>query len=137
MKEVIVTYRNSDTIEKGSVLHTNPQITFRGNDIQVSDGYHTFDELYEHRDALFIALCRALLSDGTRPIDVWRSKLHNDGTSYEGYFIMGIGEEAGYQITYHLPLSKWKETEFAAELTHAPLWDGHTSADVSERLRVL
>ena len=28
-----------------------------GENVQVSDGFHTFQELYEHRNRLFIALC--------------------------------------------------------------------------------
>jgi len=97
----------------------------------VSDGYHTFDELYEHRVVLFIALCKKyheLLED------VWRSTLHSDGTHFKGWFIMGINKEEGKQITYHLPISKWKDTHFADTLKKAPKWDGHTSEDVLKRI---
>lgn len=110
---------------------------------EASDGYHTFDELYDHRIALFIALCRMIDNsnyekEGTEKfIHVWRSKLHSDGTSFEGWFILGIGKEKGDQITYHLPLSKWEETNFAETLDHAPAWDGHTPADVLKRLKNL
>lgn len=31
---------------------------------QLSDGYHSFDELYEHRLVLFIALCNQLAERG-------------------------------------------------------------------------
>ena len=107
----------------------------------ISDGYHTFDELYEHRITLFIALCKILYNDpqyqrGQRA-DVWRSKLHSDGTSFDGWFILGIGKEKGQQITCHLPLPKWEETEFAQTLEKAPEFDGHTSDDVLERLKKL
>ena len=56
-----------------------------GEDMDASDGYHTFTELYEHRIALFIALCRARSEDDKfYGIDeIWRSKLHSDGTSFE------------------------------------------------------
>lgn len=108
------------------------------------DGYHTFDELYDHRITLFIALAKTieligLLSKkiGQESIPVWRSKKHHDGTSYDGWFIMGIKKEAGKQISYHLPLSCWGETEFAETLDRAPEWDGHTSDDVLERLKKL
>jgi hypothetical protein len=50
---------------------------------------------------------------------------------------MGIGKEKGKQISYHLPLSRWDETYFAETLDKAPEWDGHTSADVLERLKTL
>jgi len=48
--------------------------------------------------------------------------------------MMGINTKQGDQITYHLPLSKWDETEFAKEYNTAPDWDGHTSEDVLKRL---
>lgn len=93
-----------------------------------SDGYHTFQDLYRHRVALFIALCR--LTD----LPCWRSWRHFDGSQFEGWFIMGIGTRRGQQITYHLPADKWGETEFAVTRQRAPRWDGHTPEDVIERL---
>lgn len=105
---------------------------------EISDGYHTFDELYEHRFALWIALCRIasqvphLFRDG----DVWRAKKHSDGTSYEGWFMLGMGiERTGSMMTYHLPLSRWDDCGFAETYEYAPAFDGHTSADVLERLK--
>lgn len=116
----------------------------------LSDGYHTFDELYDHRITLFIALCRvgdgfrqSLKEHGELPEHLarlwkpWRSKTHHDGSSWDGWFIMGIGKEKGEQISYHLPLSRWEETDFAETLDKAPEWDGHTSADVLERIKAL
>jgi len=104
------------------------------------DGFHTFDELYEHRIRLFIALCRYFIR-GKASYDsrnVWISRLHSDGTSFDGQFIMGIGEEKGNQITYHLPISYWDEcVTMAQELDCAPKYDGHTPADVLVRLKTL
>lgn len=96
------------------------------------DDYHTMDELYEHRYALFIALCKS-----QHRWNIWRSKFHSDGTMFEGYFILGIGKETNKQISYHLPLKLWNETDFVQTLDQAPLWDGHTSQDVLERLNLL
>lgn len=109
----------------------------------VSDGYHTIEQLYDHRITLFIALCRnfdLLQETDLHPhgyLDVWRSKTHHDGSSWDGWFIMGIGKEKGEQISYHIPLSRWDETDFAETLEMAPPWDGHTSQDVLERLKNL
>lgn len=103
---------------------------------QVSDGYHTIEELYDHRITLFIALCR-VYADTHYPIKTWRSKLHSDSTSINGWFIMGIGKEEGKQISYHLPVARWDETDFAETLDRAPEWDGHTSTDVLNRLKAL
>ena len=99
------------------------------------DGYHTWDELYEHRITLWIALCNKI-SEYEFEKCVWRSKLHSDETSFDGWFILGIGKEQP-QITYHLPLSKWEATNFAETLDKAPEFDGHTSDDVLERIKNL
>lgn len=107
------------------------------------DGYHTFDELYDHRIELFICLCKFLdwsaqFNPPTKPQRyTWRSKLHHDETSYKGWFILGVRKETGKQISYHLPISRWDDTAFAETLDLAPEWDGHTSDDVIERLKKL
>lgn len=106
----------------------------------ISDGYHTFGELYEHRIGLFIALCNHVadsdcLYGGKK--SVWKSKLHSDGSSFDGWFVMGIGEDAGAQITYHLPMDKWDDCYLAKEIDRAPEFDGHTSQDVLNRLKSL
>lgn len=46
----------------------------------VSDGYHTFKELYAHRVALFIALCNTLIEHESDVLvdRVWKSKFHSD-----------------------------------------------------------
>lgn len=111
----------------------------------ISDGYHTFGELYEHRIQLHIALCYQLhlrrINGSDKIIDfdqeVWRSKLHSDGSSFEGWFVLGIGKKSGNQITYHLPDSMWDNTHFADTLQRAPEFDGHTSNDVLIRIKRL
>jgi hypothetical protein len=97
---------------------------------EVSDGYHTFDELYEHRHALFMALL------ATRPGLSWMSHLHEDGTSMEGWFIAGVNLPQG-PITYHLPIRLWNECAATGCLfrVNAPKWDGHTSTEVIQRLK--
>jgi hypothetical protein len=106
---------------------------------EISDGYHTFDELYEHRFALYLALCKQIHEDPQWQTtkQVWRSKIHSDGSNYEGWFILGINDKKGEQITYHLPIVKWEETNFAKTLDKAPEFDGHTSKDVLNRLKQL
>lgn len=101
---------------------------------KVSDGYHTFEELYDHRIALFIALCRTIDNPRLKKKS-WRSKFHSDGSSFDGWFVMGVGKKTGEQITYHLPLSCWDETGFAETLEKAPEFDGHTPEDVIKRLK--
>lgn len=104
----------------------------------ISDGYHTFGELYNHRIELYINLCKMFSADESlfSPI-VWRSKKHSDGDEWDGWFILGINVIPGNQITYHLPDSKWDDCSFAIDLEHAPKFDGHTSDDVLQRLKDL
>ena len=97
------------------------------------DGYHTFDELYNHRITLYLAVCRMLADK----MFVWRSKIHSDGTKWDDWFVLGIKEKDGEQITYHLPMGNWDECDFAETLEKAPEFDGHTSDDVLERIREL
>lgn len=110
---------------------------------RISDGYHTFGELYEHRVALFIALCHTLNklpfprhSLFPSSTFTWKSKIHSDGTILSGWFLAGIGVESGKQITYHLPDSKWESLR-VTELDRAPEFDGHSPADVLMRLAEL
>jgi hypothetical protein len=106
----------------------------------ISDGYHTFDELYDHRITLYIALCKQITNqpyDNDEKFGVWRSQKHFDGTNYDGWFILGIGKEKRHQITYHIPNERWDETNFADTMLNAPEFDGHTSADVLERIKLL
>ena len=116
-------------------------LTVEGEDrMSVSDGHHTFDELYDHRITLYIALCRTLerVRHGeTNPCEVWRSYKHSDGSGYQGWFVLGINKGEGKQITYHLPVDRWDECNFATELERAPEFDGHSSEDVLDRIKLL
>lgn len=113
----------------------------------ISDGYHTFGELYEFRAVLNIALFAQIAhqqheiwlsrKEGTWCNPVWRSKLHNDGTMFDGMFIFGLFKGPGKQITFHYHLDKWDYCGFGETLDKAPEWDGHTPADVLERLKQL
>ena len=97
----------------------------------ISDGYHTFAELYEHRICLFMALCRVTFQNCN--VSVWKSKKHSDGVAWEGWFILGMNEAEGQQITYHLPVIYWNFCDFP-ELECAPPYDGHSPNDVIKRI---
>lgn len=93
---------------------------YEGKPTQLTDGFHTMEELYDHRRALTAALAaeRADIS--------WRSKAHHpdDGPMFEGgYFIVGIGTPVG-TITYHYKLTHWDDFAQVPEVEHAPKWDG-------------
>jgi hypothetical protein len=96
---------------------------------QTSDGYHTFDELYQHRNLLYLAFLWRHSDWGGG----WRSRKHDDGSSYEGWFIVGTSVNS-MQISYHLPDELWDYCDWLTEYPQAPKWDGHTPQDVVERL---
>jgi hypothetical protein len=96
----------------------------------ISDGYHTFGELYDHRRALTAALMM-----NNKKIS-WRSKQHHpdDSPMFEGgYFIVGMNLPTG-QISYHYKLHHWDDFTGITELPHAPKYDGHTPELTIKRL---
>lgn len=65
--------------------------------IDMSAGYHTFEELYRHRVILFQVICNEFQDRS------WKSKKHADGTMYQDCFIVGITTEQGdYTYHYHM-----------------------------------
>lgn len=92
-----------------------------------SDGYHTFDELYYHRTALFA--CLVASQPRQMAFKAWK---HADGTMYDGMFIAGIYTSRGW-CTYHCE-SKWWPLFDCSEREFAPEWDGHTPSDAIHRL---
>lgn len=98
---------------------------------KTSDGYHTFNELYDHRCHLFVALMRST------PNLAWRANFHEDGTMFDGWFLAGMHLPSG-DISYHLPITMWEMLDDCDLPTYdnGPKWDGHTAADVVERLAV-
>lgn len=90
---------------------------------QVTDGYHTFDELYHHRMYLFSIICNQ------NPEFARKSKLHDDGTMFDNYFIVWInGPEGDYSYHYHM--DNWDMFK-VEEVDRAPEWDGHKPSDIA------
>ena len=96
---------------------------------EVSDGHHTFNELYQHRHMLFIALMHCY------PEISWRAPEHADGSVYNEWFIAGMHLPTG-DISYHLPAWLWPMLDLSGieTMDKAPEWDGYTPNDVLERL---
>ena len=99
-------------------------------DGNTSDGYHTFNELYDHRAKLFSVIVRCYSSL------CWKSKQHHDGTMYDGMFIVGIDTPEG-PATYHYNIDPYWDMFDCKELNSAPEWDGHTPQQAIERIRSL
>jgi hypothetical protein len=96
---------------------------------QISDGYHTFDELYYHRMVLFAVICNQ--NKGR----AWKSKFHHDGIMYEDYFIVGIETIEGH-YTYHYHMDHWNLFHVKT-LEYAPEWDGHKPENVTRLLTLV
>lgn len=96
-------------------------------DGETSDGFHTFNELYHHRAVLFSVIVRCFRDFA------WKSKLHADGTMFDGYFIVGVTTPKG-EATYHYAIDPYWDMFNCVELERAPQWDGHTPADAIERI---
>lgn len=93
----------------------------------VSDGYHTFNELYDHRAKLFSVICNE------HKDLAWKSKLHHDGSMYDGMFIVGIDTPLG-PATYHYDIYPYWHIFHVKELDKAPEWDGHTPDNAITRI---
>lgn len=107
---------------------------------KLSDGFHSFEELYETRNALFVALCQEIYlaqEFGGRENSTWRSKRHPNGIELEGYFLAGINYQSGQQISFRLPIEMWDDFSHNEILDKAPDFDGHTTQDVIQRLKEL
>ena len=98
---------------------------------EVSDGFHTFNGLYEQRMILFAALVKAYKDKA------WKSYRHEDGESCfgGGWFIVGIDTPEG-SYTYHYENKYWDMFD-CIDLPRAKHWDGHTEADAETRLMSL
>lgn len=107
-----------------NVIKTEEVIEING---ETSDGYHTFNKLYHHRAVLFSVIAKAF------PDKAWKSKQHNDGTMYDGMFIVGIDTPEG-QATYHYDIDPYWDMFKCQELSRAPEWDGHTPAQAIDRI---
>lgn len=93
----------------------------------ISDGYHTFGQLYHDRAVLFAIICN------TYKDNAWKSKQHHDGTMFgepNEMFIVGVDTSQG-QYTYHYHTDKYWDMYDVKEVEHAPKWDGHTFEDIN------
>ena len=90
----------------------------------ISDGYHTFGDLYKHRTYL-LALAMIHLPYA------WKARKHEDGTMFDGMFVVGFPTPNG-MVTYHCDNEYWNDFR-VPEIPHAPHFDGYSDADVLDR----
>jgi len=111
-----------------------------------SDGYHTFEELYEARMAYNVALFNEWGRDAEEcdfislpaKHDVHKSTRHHDGELCfgGGWFIVVANLPSG-QISNHYEMKHWDLFRVPAVEKAKYEWDGHTSEDVINRLKSL
>ena len=100
---------------------------------EFSDGYHTFNELYDYRKAYNAAFFNELAKQGL--YDVHKSRLHSDGKvpfDDNNWFIV-MAELPTGQISNHYEIKDWDLFNIP-EKEKANTWDGHTPQDVYKRL---
>jgi len=94
----------------------------------VSDGFHTFRQLYYQRMMLFATIAKQNKNKA------WKSLRHEDGKLCfgGGWFIVGVDTPEG-SYTYH-----YEDNYFSLfdceELERGKHWDGHTEKDVARLL---
>ena len=91
----------------------------------LSDGFHTFNQLYYQRMMLFATIVKQNRGRA------WKSLRHEDGELCfgGGWFIVGIDTPEG-SYTYHYEDKDWDRFDCVA-LPEAKHWDGHTEEDVT------
>ena len=96
---------------------------------EISDGYHTFNELYYYRMLYNAAFFNMLPKEW-----VHKSKRHNDGEECfgGGWFIVMANLPTG-QISNHYELKDWDLFQIP-EKEVADKWDGHTPQKAADRL---
>ena len=99
-----------------------------GDISDLSDGYHTFKQLYYQRMMLFATIVKQ------NKDKAWKSLRHEDGELCfgGGWFVVGIDTPKG-SYTYHYE-DKYFGIFDCIELECGKHWDGHTEEDVTRLL---
>ena len=94
----------------------------------LSDGFHTFRQLYHQRMMLFATIVKQ------NKDKAWKSLRHEDGELCfgGGWFIVGIDTPEG-SYTYHYEDNYYSLFD-CEELERGKHWDGHTEKDVTRLL---
>jgi len=94
----------------------------------LSDGFHTFRQLYYQRMMLFATIVKQ------NKDKAWKSLRHEDGELCfgGGWFIVGIDTPEG-SYTYHYEDNYYSLFD-CEELERGKHWDGHTEKDVTRLL---
>jgi len=126
--------------QNGILLEAQRLIDITPSDVRgnYSDGYHTFNELYEFRKTYNAALFNEWAKFDIPSYDVHKSWKHNDGELCfgGGWFIVVAILPTG-QISNHYEAKDWDLFKIPEVEKAKYEFDGHTSADVLARLNAL
>lgn len=110
-------------------------LTMRSNLPQwCHDSSHTFTDLYDHRNMLFLNLCK-MYPYG----DVWKTRHHETGKPEmpEGFFLVGVETPDG-RLSYHMKVEDhWEYTWWIQEIDESPAWDGVKGGTISRLKKVV
>jgi hypothetical protein len=97
----------------------------------LSDGYHTFNELYYQRMMLFAVIVNS------HKDKAWKTRNHEDGNPCfgGGWFLVSIDTPKG-TYGYHYEDKYWHMFD-CPELGQAKHWDGYTDKDVDRLLSLI
>lgn len=100
----------------------------------VSDGFHTFKQLYHQRAMLFATIINLF------PDISFKTLKHEDGhycfDKEQEWFLVGIHTPAG-DYTYHFRTADYWYLFKCPEIEKAPHFDGHTEKDVDRLFSLL
>lgn len=139
-ENVLAEYRgtvptDSKMISSGLYQAVEAAIHFMKTDLgEVSDGYHTFNELYAYRMAYNALLFNEWFKAGKN--DVHWSRKHSDGElCFGGGWFVVVAQTPYGQITNHYELKDLQWFVAIEEREKAAKWDGHTPTEAFDRLR--
>lgn len=108
--------------------------TFDESTGEMSDGNHTFEELYRYRKLYHAMLANWLWLEGSDRFDIHKSWRHSDGEECfgGGWFVVMMTLPTG-QVSNHYPAEDWDLFRIPSRETAAE-WDGHTPEEAADRL---
>lgn len=122
--EVFVKDQNSGKVEDFQVCDSFEE---------VSDGFHTFSELYDYRMGYNAAWFNEL-SKSHPEYDIHKSFKHSDGIKcFGGGWFVVVAELPTGQITNHYEDKYWDMFKIP-EKDMANIWDGHTPQEAYKRM---
>lgn len=139
--EIVVPLLSEDSIRNLELVtmigyvsphYNDKNLKIAQNTGMISDGYHTFNELYDHRALLTSMLFSFIQSNNDAPCTLFKAKAHADGTMFDGMFIVGALFDDDKYFSYHYDMDRWDMFSFVDERWYAPLWTPELDININE-----